>query len=89
MSRKPGIGATWLDKYYSDVYPRGNIYMNDLKLKPPKYYDKYFKSQQPLQHEQLQYENLAKFNHADNTPQRLEDKNTYTKAKLKLKKRSV
>lgn len=42
MSRRPGIGKKWLDKYKTDVYPDDFIIMNGKKVKPPKYYDTQF-----------------------------------------------
>jgi len=46
MSRRPGIGADWLMKYTSDVYPADRVIIVDRdkvrKLRPPKYYDKLF-----------------------------------------------
>lgn len=40
MSNKPGIGATWLYKFWSDVYPSGKVVSNGMPRNPPKYYDK-------------------------------------------------
>lgn len=56
-------------------------------MKPPKYYDKYFKKINPQQYEDLQYERIKNFNYEDNTQARLSDKERVTKAKLSLKKR--
>lgn len=42
MSLKPGIGGPWLDRFMSDVYPRGEVIVNNRKAKPPRYYDKMF-----------------------------------------------
>ncbi|MDO5343060.1 MAG: replication initiation protein [Bacteroidia bacterium] len=40
MSRRPGIGHDWLQKYQSDVYPNDFVVMRGgLKLKPPTYFD--------------------------------------------------
>ena len=41
MSRKPGIGKKWFDKYYNDIYQIGKdgLHMNGKFMKPPKYYD--------------------------------------------------
>jgi len=41
MSRKPGIGKNWFDKYYSDIYETGKdgLHINGKFMKPPKYYD--------------------------------------------------
>lgn len=41
MSLKPGIGAEWLRKYKTDVYPSDEIItLKGQRIKTPKYYDK-------------------------------------------------
>lgn len=48
MSRRPGIGAAWLDKYQTDVYPHDYIVIREgIKVKPPKYFDKLFEAIAP------------------------------------------
>ncbi|AXL14744.1 replication initiator protein [Microviridae sp.] len=39
MSRRPGIGSGWINKYESDVYPWDEIITNGAPSRPPKYYD--------------------------------------------------
>lgn len=39
MSRRPGIGKGWLDKYKSDVYPSDEVIIDEFPSKPPRYYD--------------------------------------------------
>lgn len=39
MSRRPGIGKGWIDKYKSDVYPSDTIVSNGVLAKPPRFYD--------------------------------------------------
>lgn len=40
MSRNPGLGASWFDKYYmSDIYNNGYMVINGHKCAPPRYYD--------------------------------------------------
>lgn len=39
MSRKPGIGHDWIQKYTSDVYPKDNFHINGIRHRPPRYYD--------------------------------------------------
>lgn len=39
MSRKPGIGKSWLDKYKSDVYPHDYVVIKKHKIRPPRFYD--------------------------------------------------
>lgn len=40
MSRRPGIGKQWFDKFKSDVYPEDFVVINGKRMRPPKYYDK-------------------------------------------------
>lgn len=73
MSLKPGIGRGWFEKYYKDVYPADVVIMrNDLKLRPPKYYDKLYDLQDPSSYVKikLRRKRLAAKN-TDNTPDRL------------------
>lgn len=39
MSRRPGIGQAWFDKYKNDIFPSGFVVLDGKKLKIPKYYD--------------------------------------------------
>lgn len=53
MSLKPGIGARWLEKYQSDVFPRDYVIMNGVKTKPPKYYDILFERDNPSEFSEI------------------------------------
>jgi hypothetical protein len=48
MSRRPGIGKEWFEKYHSDLYPKDFVTLNGKKYKPPKYYDNILKEVDPL-----------------------------------------
>jgi len=39
MSRRPGIGSTWVDRYGDQVYRRDEVYVRGRYMRPPKYYD--------------------------------------------------
>lgn len=39
MSRRPGIGKGWYDKYKSDVYPRNGVVVRGRVTRPPRFYD--------------------------------------------------
>jgi len=74
MSRRPGIGASWFDKYQSDIYPRGvmNVRSGIVGI-PPKYFENKFKAQNPLLFDDIQ---LSRFddslkNRWNQTPSRL------------------
>lgn len=48
MSRRPGIGRGWYDKWKSDVYPADNVVTKDGQVvKPPAYYDKLYEIERP------------------------------------------
>lgn len=53
MSRMPGIGKPWLDKYFTDVYPKDFFTINGVKNKPPRYYDDQLKKLDPNLHIKL------------------------------------
>lgn len=39
MSRRPGIGATWYEKYTRDVHPAGELVARGVQQKAPRFYD--------------------------------------------------
>lgn len=47
MSRRPGIGRDWIDKYKEDVYPHDFVVMRNKKMRPPRYYDKVYDTFDP------------------------------------------
>lgn len=91
MSLKPGIGAPWYQKYKNDVYPSDEVIIRNKPTKPPRYYDKLFNREHPLEFEAIQHNRQiqARENYQDNTLERLAVKETVTNAKLKLLKRKL
>lgn len=47
MSKKPGLGKGWFEKYSSDVFPSDQIIINGKKSKPPRYYDSQYEIVNP------------------------------------------
>lgn len=47
MSRRPGIGRPWLEKFKTDVYPGDFVVLGGKKMRPPKYYDHVFELVDP------------------------------------------
>jgi len=54
MSRKPGIGNTWYNKYKTDLYPRDECVIAGRIMKPPRYYAKMYQQEEPEQYENIQ-----------------------------------
>lgn len=73
MSLKPGIGASWFDRFSRDVYPHDFVIQGGVKRRPPKYYDKLLKRSKALQLEAVQFarELRARADFEDCTPERL------------------
>lgn len=89
MSLKPGIGATWLKKYETDIYTYDYAIVRGVKTRPPKYYDKLFEISNPEKLEDLKAERIkqAKARYLDNTDVRLHDKEIVAHAKIQTLKR--
>lgn len=47
MSRRPAIGRRWIERFWSDIYPRDFVVMDGGEYKPPRYYDKWMEKYQP------------------------------------------
>lgn len=73
MSRRPGIGRPWLDRFKTDVYPSDFVVLNNKKFKPPKYYDNVFQLEDPeiFSSVQTARKQLAEKNSHNNTYERL------------------
>lgn len=73
MSRMPGIGYSWFQKYKTDVYPSDNVIVNGRKCKPPRYYDRLFEKENPDAFQKIKEIRISRMdNHPDSTPDRLE-----------------
>jgi hypothetical protein len=53
MSRRPGIAGHWFTKYKKDIYPKDELHINGVPMRPPKYYDNLFKEQDPSTMEKI------------------------------------
>lgn len=91
MSLKPGIGADWLDKYKSDVYPHDYVVINGKKVKPPRYYDKKYAESDPFDNDELEFHRFSRAREKlhDNTPERLAVREDVLRAKLSILKRNL
>lgn len=73
MSRRPGIGKAWYDKYKSDVFPDDFIILNGKKMRTPKFYADQLAKEFPEQHAKTLAKRQidAKAHELNNTPDRL------------------
>lgn len=91
MSRRPGIGKKWIEKYGSDVYPHDYVIMKGVKHKPPRYYDKELDKVDRLLATliKLEREFSSRSKAADNTPKRLAAKEKVAQARLNQSQRKL
>lgn len=90
MSRRPGIGSDWYEKYKDNVYPQDAIYMRRMLMNPPKFYDGRLELTDPDLLEQVK-ENRKKEmrkHRKDNTPDRLQAREKVKKAQVNQLKRN-
>ena len=90
MSRRPGIGRPWYDKYASDVYPADEIVINGRKVKPPKAYDRYLEeASKEIEEIKEERREKGKENESENTCERLAIRKFIKEEQLKLNRRKI
>lgn len=91
MSRRPGIGAKWIEKFMDDVYPRDEIIINGHQARPPKFYDAQLEHRDPEMLKRIKAKRLKQGEkHTDNnTRERLDVRETFATAKQKQKTRKI
>lgn len=85
MSRRPGIGAGWLEKFSRDVYPKDCFHINGRECRPPKFYDRRFELVDPYVMDDVLERRVlaAKRSQSDNSYDRLTAKRVVKEAHLK------
>jgi len=92
MSRRPGIGKPWLNKYFNDVFPQDIVYIRGgLKCQPPKYYLSQLELQNPEQYLEIKSkrEKNSYKRDKDNSPQKLKVREIIKNAQIKTLTRSL
>ena len=93
MSRRPGIGKNWYEKFKGDVFPSDEVPVvgQGVLRGAPRYYETILKSEDPDTHDQVKKLRQAfKSAHADEyTPSRLMQKYKVKKAQVNQLKRTI
>ena len=93
MSRKPGIGRDWFEKYHTDVFPSDTVPV--IGKEPirgvPRYYEEIFKISNPLTLEEIKAvrKKFHEEHKDDYRPERLMDKYKVKKAQVNLLRRDA
>lgn len=76
MSRRPGIGKTWLEKYKTDVFPDDFVVINGKKYTTPKYYLTQLELQYPKEYANVRAKR-------QNEKEKHKDENTYVRLQVR------
>lgn len=89
MSLKRPIGKEWYNRFKNDVYPHDYVESRGKKTRPPRYYDKLYSKESPIDFDELKAlrEHRASLRAMDNTPERLVVKEEILEINLKKLKR--
>jgi hypothetical protein len=84
-----GIGEDFYNRYRNDMYPRDSLVINGHEVRPPRYYDNLYASEEPEAMEQIKEKRILEMakHAADNTPGRLRDREKVKLAQLSMLKR--
>jgi len=71
MSRRPGVGARWYEKFKTDVHSADSVVVRGRSMKPPRYYDGLHELEDPEGFAQVALERARSRRREDETPERL------------------
>ncbi len=89
MSRKPGIGQSWLEAFHSDVFPSDEVIVNGVPTKPPRYYLDWLAAQDEDAATAVRERRENSRNREDETRTRLQVREVCATAKVKLKQKAL
>lgn len=79
MSRRPGIGRGWYDKYKGDIYPVDFAVVRGVKVRPPKFYDGLYELENAVDFERLKKKRVSRVVHLVPLIDRLAGKSDFVK----------
>lgn len=62
MSRRPGIGAPWLERFQTDTYPHDYVVLNGKKIPPPRFFNSRYELAEPDNYEKIKRKRAHKSN---------------------------
>lgn len=82
MSRRPGIGSTWYEKYSKEVSVNDSVVANGKEMRPPKYYDALAEMRDPEFVAEVKRRRKAQLDEAEQSPHRLTSRERVAYAKF-------
>lgn len=60
MSRRPGLGADWFERFSRDVLPCDYVIVEGRKVRVPRFYNERYEARDPLRYEEVENQRLDK-----------------------------
>lgn len=91
MSRNPGLGAQWYERFKSDAFPSDFLVHQGKKVSVPKFYTRKLKRQEEDLHKQIKEKRQAAINsdRVNHTPERLAVREEVKRAQISTLKRNM
>lgn len=89
MSRRPGLGKSWYQKFRADVYPHGRKLVKGHEIASPRYYDGLFEREDPEGFARLKQSRTLLTQPFENTKLRLAVRQECLESRIKNLKRSL
>lgn len=82
MSRRPGIGREWYERYKDEVYPADEVVVRGRRMKPPRFYDLVLEVEDAEAFEEIATARKRKRRASEETVERLEARAKFAREKL-------
>lgn len=89
MSRRPGIGRDWYEKFKGETYRDDSVIMNGMEVRPPKYYDRLYEEEAPEVVARARAKRQRHRREEDETVERMEVREKCAKARVNLRRRVI
>lgn len=91
MSRRPGIGKWWYEKYKEDVYPKDFVTVRGKKMNPPRFYDRILEQEDVYRYEEIKEKRVEKGKkyNDNNTRERLDVREKVKQLQIRKLKRNI
>lgn len=84
MSRRPGLGASWYEKYHGEVFPADEVIARGVAVKPPRRYAEYLRLLRPEEYEGVVRRRRVRRKRSEESASRLAVREVCTEARLNL-----
>lgn len=89
MSRRPGLGREWYDRFKTDCYPNDYLVHENHKMQPPKYFEKILERENPDQWKAVKLKRLKHCLEHKPTSYQLMAKDKITNARIAQRKGKI